>query len=121
MNEYEPAQPPPYPPTSSGPGPSHRQPGPQDWQPLRKPKRGRKIRPINVLAFLSVVLSLTFLYGIGSVLAVVFGVIVLIYSEKSDRQSRGVLPVSIPAGIAGIFGAVYMIIFLGIHNLPAFL
>ena len=99
---WPPPQPPPPPPGGYGAGPGGYGTGPGGYGPPPSPG-------INGLAVASMICSTTWLYGVGSVLALIFG-----YIAKSQIRQRGetggaLATAGIIIGWIGLAGAVIVI------------
>jgi hypothetical protein len=81
----------------------------QRWVPLvQPPANGPPARQTNGLAIASLVLSLLWVVGVGSILAIVFGVVARRQIKRSEGQQTGagLALAGVVIGIAGIVGAV---------------
>jgi hypothetical protein len=80
----------------------------QQWVPLLQPPAYVAPRQTNGLAIASLVLSLLWLLGVGSILAVVLGVAARRRIKRSEghETGAGLALAGVVIGIAGIFGAV---------------
>ncbi|MFC8733471.1 DUF4190 domain-containing protein [Luteimicrobium sp. NPDC057192] len=112
-------QAPPSPPgTSPQPGQypppgAHPPPGPYGWAPQQPSGYGPYApypypvaAPFNGLAIASFVLSLVWLYGVGTILAVVFGLVALRQIKRTGQRGRGFAIAGLVISVATVLVAV---------------
>jgi hypothetical protein len=70
----------------------------------------RRTTGTNGLAIASLVLSLLWLAGLGSLLAVIFGAIGMKQTRESGQGGRGLAIAGLTVGIVGLVGSLFWII-----------
>lgn len=95
----------------------------QQWVPLvQPPAYGPPARQTNGLAIASLVFSLLWLFGVGSILAIVFGILARRRIKRSEGQETGagLALAGAVIGIAGIVGAVgFFALTFALHDVVA--
>jgi len=78
---------------------------------------GRSLRPTNALAIASLILSIVWFFGLGSVLAVTFALVALskITASKGGQGGRGLAVAGLIIGICGLIGSVAFFVILNGH------
>ena len=78
---------------------------------------GRSLRPTNALAIASLILSIVWFFGLGSVLAVTFALVALskITASKGGQGGRGLAVAGLIIGICGLIGSVGFFVILNGH------
>jgi hypothetical protein len=122
---YPPNYPPPppsYPPNYPPPPPSYppNYPPPQYQMQYPPPNVLVANQGTNGLAIASLVLGIIWLWGLGSILALIFGLVARKQIDQSNgmARGRGLATAGIVLGIVGIIGAIALIIILVVaaHN-----
>ncbi|MCU1497544.1 MAG: hypothetical protein JWM47_1497 [Acidimicrobiales bacterium] len=74
----------------------------------------RRTRPTgsNGLAIASLILSLVWIVGVGSLLAVILGIVALVQIQKTGQRGTGMATSGIVFGILGLLVAPFALIFL---------
>lgn len=94
-------QPPPPPPPAGQPyGP----PGGYGYQPQPPPSRG-----VNGMAIASMICSVMWMYGVGSVLAIIFGSIARRQIRERGESGGAMATAGLIIGVLGLIGAVLVI------------
>jgi hypothetical protein len=69
-------------------------------------------RSTSGMAIASLVLGILWLYGVGSVLAIIFGAVGLKQTENGERGGRGMAVAGLVLGIVGVVGFVIIMVAL---------
>ena len=85
----------------------------RQWGPIdpgAQPARVASPQGTNGLAIASLVLGIVWLWGLGSLLALIFGVIAQAQCDEREQQGRGLATAGVVLGIVGLLGLLLIII-----------
>ncbi len=92
------------------PPPTAPPPPPQWDQPMPPPYLAGQVPGMSAFAVASFVLSLVWLYGVGAILAIIFGHISLNHIRKRGERGRGLAIAGLIIGYVGLAGLIAVII-----------
>ena len=95
---------PPPPQSPAPPPPAWQQQQPPSYGGYQPPSRGKP--GVNALAVVSLVAGIVWIFGLGSLIAVICGAIALIQVAKSDQGGKGLAIAGLALGVVGILGAI---------------